>query len=120
MTFIKDYQVKGARIKVFVIWVPSWYYRYSHHLPKEEKCFLRRRGEGGDLDLGLLEPRDGGWNHLPGMSGHWCDSESSSSGSGVPLGISTMTWDAGGCGGFWRLESHFNDRVRQGSAWRGL
>ena len=43
------------------------------------------------MDLDLLEPRDGGWNHLPGMSGHWCDSESSSSGSGVPLGISRIT-----------------------------
>ena len=91
MTFIKDYQVKGARFKDFLIWVPSWYCRYSHHLPKEEKCFLGRRGEGGELDLGLLEPCDGGWNHLPGVSGHWHDSESSSSGSGVPLGISKMT-----------------------------
>ena len=88
MTFIEDYQVKGARIKVFVIWVPSWYCRYSHHLPREEKCFLGWRGEGGDLDLGLLEPRDGGWNHWPGVSGHWRDSESSTSGSGVPLGLS--------------------------------
>ena len=43
------------------------------------------------MDLGLLEPRDGGWHHLPGVSGHWCDSESSSSGSGVPLGISSIT-----------------------------
>ena len=91
MTFIKDYQVKGARFKVFVIWVPSWYCRYSHHLLKGEKCFLGWRGEGGDLYLGLLEPRDGGWNHLPGVSGHWCDSESPSSGSGVPLGISKIT-----------------------------
>ena len=32
----------------------------------------------------------GGWNHLPGVSGHWCDSGSSSS-SGDPLGISSMT-----------------------------
>ena len=43
------------------------------------------------MDLGLLEPRDGGWNHLPGASGHWCDSKSSSSGSGVPLEISKIT-----------------------------
>ena len=68
---------KRARIKGFVIWVPSWYGRYSHHLPREEKCFLGRRGEGGDLDLGLLEPRDGGWNHLPGVSGHWRGSKNS-------------------------------------------
>ena len=33
----------------------------------------------------------GGWNHLPGVSGHWCDSGSSSSSSGDPLGISSMT-----------------------------
>ena len=59
MTFIKDYQVKGARFKDFVICIPSWYCRYSHHLPRE-KCFPGRRGEGGDLDLGLLESRDGG------------------------------------------------------------
>ena len=90
ITFIWDYQVKGARYKDFVIYVPSWYCRYSHHLPKEEKRFLGRRGEGGVLDLGLLEPRDGGWNHLPGVSGHWSGSESSS-GSGVLLGISKIT-----------------------------
>ena len=98
MTFIKDYQVKGARFKDFVICVPSWYCRYSHHLPRKEKYFLGRRGEGGDLDLGLLEPRDGGWNHLPGVSGHWCDSASSSSGSGVPPGISKITggWSSRG------------------------
>ena len=33
----------------------------------------------------------GGWNHLPGVSGHWCDSGSSSSRSGDPLGISSVT-----------------------------
>ena len=33
----------------------------------------------------------GGWNHLPGVSGHWCDSASSSSSSGDPLGISRIT-----------------------------
>ena len=43
------------------------------------------------MDLGLLESRDGGWNQLPGVSGNWCYSESSSSGSGVPLGISKIT-----------------------------
>ena len=31
-----------------------------------------------------------------------------------------LTQDVGGWGSFWRLESHFNDWVRQGSAWRGL
>ena len=31
-----------------------------------------------------------------------------------------LTRDAGGWGSFWRLESRFNDRVRQGSSWRGL
>ena len=71
------------------MYVPSWYCRYSHYLLKEVKHFLGRLGEGGGLDLGLLEPCDGDWNHLPGMSGHWCSSESSS-GSGVLLGISSM------------------------------
>ena len=35
---------------------------------------------------------------MPGVSGHWCDSESSSSGSGVPLGISKITggWSSRG------------------------
>ena len=36
----------------------------------------------------------GGWNHLPGVSGHWCDSGSrgsSSSSSGDTLGISRIT-----------------------------
>ena len=41
-------------------------------------------------DLDLLEPRDGGWNHLPGVSGHWHGSESSS-GSGVLQRISNIT-----------------------------
>ena len=68
-----------------------WACRYSHHLPKEEMCFLGRRGEGGELDLGLFGLRVGGWNHLPGVSGHWCDSGSSSSSSGDPLRISSMT-----------------------------
>ena len=46
----------------------------------------------GDLDLGEL--RVGGRNHLPGASGHRCDSGprvSSSSSSGDPLGISRIT-----------------------------
>ena len=42
------------------------------------------------MDLDLLEPRDGGWNHLPGVSGHWCGSESLS-GSGELQGISKIT-----------------------------
>ena len=65
--------------------------RYSHHLPKEGKCFLGRRGEGGEDDLDLGGLRVGGPNHLPGVSGHWCDSGSSSSSSGDPLGISRIT-----------------------------
>ena len=64
--------------------------RYSHHLPKEEKCSLGRLGEEGDLDLGLFGLRVGGWNHLLGVPGHWCDSGSSSS-SGDPLRISSTT-----------------------------
>ena len=65
------------------------YCRYSHHLPKEDERFLGRRGEGGEDDLNLGELRMGGRNHLPGVSGHWCDSGSrgsSSSSSGDPLG----------------------------------
>ena len=96
--------VKGARYKDFVIFVvPSWYCHYSHHLPKEEKCFLGRRGEGGVPDLGLLEPHDGDWNHLPGMSGHWCGSESSS-GSEVLQEISNTTggWSSRG---MWEIEA---------------
>ena len=42
------------------------------------------------LGLCLLEPRDGGWNHLPGVSGHWRGSESLS-GSGELQGISNIT-----------------------------
>ena len=29
MTFIKDYQIKGARFNDYVIWVPSWYCHYT-------------------------------------------------------------------------------------------
>ena len=53
----------------------------------EDGCSLGRRGEGGELVLGLFEPRTGGWNHLPGVSGHWRGSE----GSGVLQGISSIT-----------------------------
>ena len=53
----------------------------------EDERFLGRRGEGGELVLGLFEPRTGGWNHLPGMSVHWSGSE----GSGVLQGISSIT-----------------------------
>ena len=75
-------------IKGFVIWFLSFEYCcYSHHLPKEDECFLGRRVEGGEIDLGLLEPREGGWNHLPGVSGNWRGSE----GSGVLPGISNTT-----------------------------
>ena len=44
--------------------------RYSHHLPAGDGRFLGRCGEGGELVLGLLWPRAGGLNHLPGVSGH--------------------------------------------------
>ena len=53
----------------------------------EDGRFLGRRGEGGELVLGLLWPRTGGWNHLPGVSGHWPGSK----GSGVLLEISSTT-----------------------------
>ena len=43
--------------------------RYSHHLAGDGH-FLGRRGEGGELVLGLLWPCAGGLNHLPGVSGH--------------------------------------------------
>ena len=71
--------------------------RYSHHLSAEDGCFLGRRGEGGELVLGLFEPRTGGWNHLPGVSGHWLGSE----GSGVLQGISSTT---GGRSSRWMWE----------------
>ena len=47
--------------------------------------------------LGLLEPRTGGWNRLPGLSGHWLGSE----GSGVLQGISSTT---GGRSARWMRE----------------
>ena len=61
--------------------------RYSHHLPTVDGRFLGRRGEGGELVLGLLWPRAGGLNHLPGVSGH----RRGSDGSGWLLGISRTT-----------------------------
>ena len=72
-----------------------------------------------DLDLGEL--RVGGQNHLPGMSGHWCDSGSrgsSSSSSGDPLGISRITggkssrgmWEVGLSASCW--SSHGMRKVR--------
>ena len=71
--------------------------RYSRHLPAEDGRFLGRRGEGGELVLGLFEPHTGGWNHLPGMSGHWFGSE----GSGALQGISSTT---GGRSSRWMQE----------------
>ena len=71
--------------------------RYSHHLPKEDECFLGRHGEGGEVDLGLLEPRTGGWNHLPGVSGNWRGSE----GSGLPVQLEGGPH--AGCGRLQRL-----------------
>ena len=61
--------------------------RYSHHLPAGDGRFLGRRGEGGELVLGLLWPRAGGLNHLPGVSGHWRGSDC----SGGLLAISRTT-----------------------------
>ena len=92
MTFIIDYQ--RGRFKDLSNEYHTRYSRYSHHLPREEKCFLGWRGEGGEDDLDLLGLRVGGRNHLPGVSGHWCSlgpRGSSSSTSGDPLGISRMT-----------------------------
>ena len=60
---------------------------YSHHLPAGDGRFLGRRGEGGELVLGLLWPRAGGLNHLPGVCGHWQGSDC----SGRPLAISRTT-----------------------------
>ena len=71
--------------------------RYSHHLPAEDGRFLGRCGEGGELVLGLFEPRTGGWNYLPGVSGHWFGSE----GSEVLQGISSTT---GGRSSRWMRE----------------
>ena len=61
--------------------------RYTHLLPARDGRFLGRRGGGGELVLGLLWPRDGGLNHLPGVSGHWRGSDC----SGGLLAISRTT-----------------------------
>ena len=61
--------------------------RYSHHLPAGDGRFLGRRGEGGELVLGLLWPRAGGLNHLPGVSRHQRGSDC----SGWLLDISRTT-----------------------------
>ena len=62
--------------------------RYSHHLPAGDGRFLGRRGEGGELVLGLLLcPLDGGLNHLPGVYGHRRGSDC----SGGLLGMSRTT-----------------------------
>ena len=60
---------------------------YSRHLPAGDGRFLERRGEGGELVLGLLRSRAGGLNHLPGVSGH----RRGSNCSGWLLGISSST-----------------------------
>ena len=96
--------------------------RYLHHLLKEEKCFLGWWGEGGEDDLDLGGLRVGGRNHLPGVSGHWCDSGSSSSSSGDPLVISRIT---GGNSSRGMREvisaaggSSYTSNTRSGRAWR--
>ena len=60
---------------------------YSHHLPAGDGHFIGLRGEGGELVLGLLWPRAGGLNNLPGVSGHRRGSDC----SGWLLGISRTT-----------------------------
>ena len=68
--------------------------RYSHHLPAGDGRFLGRRGEGGELVLGLLWPSAGGLNHLLGVSGHRRGSDC----SGWLLSMSKTTggWSAHG------------------------
>ena len=61
-------------VKVLCLYVVS---HYSPHLPAGDGCFLGRRGEGGELVLGLLWPHAGGLNHLPGVDGHWRGSDCS-------------------------------------------
>ena len=68
--------------------------RYSHHLPAGDGRFLGRRGEGGELVLGLLWPLAGGLNHLPGVSRHQRGSDC----SGWLLGISRTTGGRSACG----------------------
>ena len=46
-------------------------------MPAGDGRFLGRRGEGGELVLGLLWPLDGGLNHLLGVSGRWRGSDCS-------------------------------------------
>ena len=61
--------------------------RYSHHLPAEDGLFLGRRGEEGELVLGLLWSPAGVRNHLPCVSGH----RRGSDGSGMLLVISSTS-----------------------------
>ena len=86
ITFIVDCLKEGNwdLVKSFCLYQGR---RYSPHLPVTEGRFLGRRGEGGELVLGLLWPLFGGLNHLPGVSGH----RRSSDGSGMLLGISRTT-----------------------------
>ena len=76
--------------------LPNYRMRLSKNHPKEGERLRERRGEGGedDLDLGGLREWVWGWNHFPGVSGHWGGSGvrgGSSSRSGDPLGISRTT-----------------------------
>ena len=86
ITFIVDCLKEGNRDLVKSVCLYQGHC-YSHHLPVTEGRFLGRRGEGGELVLGLLWPLFGGLNHLPGVSGH----RQSSDGSGVLLRISRTT-----------------------------
>ena len=85
ITFISDCYWVGIRISSRFLFILEG--RYSHHLPAEDGRFLGRRGEGGELVLGLFWPRAGGRNHLSGVSGHWRGSD----GSGLLLEISRTT-----------------------------
>ena len=121
ITFIVDCLKEGNRdlVKSFCLYQGR---HYSNHLPKTEGRFLGRRGEGGELVLGLLWPLFGGLNHLLGVSGH----RRSSDGSEFLLGISRTTgglfrmWNAEGCSGFWWFRPSVQPDVGQSSAWRGL
>ena len=92
--------------------------RYSHHLPAGDGRFLGRHGGGGELVLGLLWSRDGGLNHLPGVSGLrllWM-----AAGDFQGYWRVVRTWNEGGCSSFWRFCPYVYRDVRQSSVWRGL
>ena len=85
ITFISDCYWVGIRTSLRFLFILEG--RYSHHLPTEDGRFLGWHGEGGEPVLGLICPRAGDLNHLPGVSGH----RSGSDGSGLLLEISRTT-----------------------------